>query len=71
MYLIEQKSSRFGAHDVLACKLCHGQMLLTRRSPHPKLGDKYELQRFTCQQCHHEASRSVDADGNALLEYPN
>jgi len=68
MYLIDRKSSSFGAHDIFACKLCHGEMMLTRRSPHPKLGEKYELQRFTCQQCGHEANRAIDADGNTFPE---
>jgi hypothetical protein len=66
MNLVSQKPGNFGAGDVLACKVCDGQMMLTRRSPHPTLGESFEEQRFTCRECSHEASRVVDKDGNSV-----
>ncbi|MBS0246191.1 MAG: hypothetical protein JSR61_06185 [Proteobacteria bacterium] len=63
MYLVTKREGNYGAHDVFACKLCHGQMLLTRRTPHPTIGAQYELQKFTCSKCGHEAIRSVDENG--------
>ncbi len=63
MYLVSKKLGDFGAGDKLACKFCDGSMMLTRRTPHPKLGTKYEEQRFTCTKCGHEAIRAVDKDG--------
>ncbi|MCW5693102.1 MAG: hypothetical protein KIT48_12125 [Pseudolabrys sp.] len=68
MYLVTAKPGNFGAHDILACKSCHGEMMLTRRSPHPQLGSDFEEQRFTCRQCGHEATRSVDAQGKPSPE---
>jgi hypothetical protein len=64
MYLVHQKPGHYGAWDVLACKLCNGEMMLTRRSPDPSYGTNYEEQRFTCRECRHEATRIVDSSGN-------
>lgn len=63
MYLVSKKTGNFGAGDLLACKLCDGQMTLSRRSPHSTLGTKYEEQVFTCTKCGREATRSVDEHG--------
>ena len=63
MYLVVKKTGNFGAHDLLKCRYCDGEMMLTRRTPHPKLGGEYEEQRFTCRKCTHEAVRSVDVNG--------
>ena len=63
MYLISEKPGNFGAGDLLACKHCDGTMLLTRRSPHPTLGPKYEEQVFTCTKCNREVMRDADEEG--------
>jgi hypothetical protein len=67
MYLISKKPGNFGADDVLACKLCEGMMVLTRRSPHSALGPKFEEQRFTCAACEREVFRAVDEQGHVRV----
>jgi hypothetical protein len=41
-------------------------MRLTRRTPHPKYGDDFELQKFTCRVCQHEIERDADILGEVL-----
>lgn len=62
MYLVSRAQASFGANDVFACTQCHGQMLLTRRSPHPDRGG-FEEQRFTCTSCGRNVMRVVDENG--------
>ena len=63
MYIVVKTLGNFGAHDLVSCKACGGKMALTRRTPQPMLGSKYEEQRFTCPQCQREVFRSVDENG--------
>lgn len=64
MYVVARKPGDFGAQDEIACKHCGEKMLLSRRSPHPQMGDKFEEQHFTCLKCKREAIRCVDENGN-------
>jgi hypothetical protein len=59
----------FGALDMPPCQMCDGAMTLTRRSPHRRLGDQFEEQRFTCNTCGYEAFRSVDRDGGLIERF--
>jgi len=63
VYVVSKKPGNFGAGDILACVGCDGEMLLTRRTPHPDLGKGYEEQTFTCAACERAVTRSVDKDG--------
>jgi len=55
----------YGAKDRLTCAKCGGDTMLTRRSPHPDAGDKYEIQIFLCLTCGDEKSRTADIAGKA------
>jgi hypothetical protein len=56
----------FGATDTPTCPECKNPMRLTRRTPHPKYGDDFELQTFTCRVCQHEIERDADILGEVL-----
>jgi uncharacterized protein with PIN domain len=71
--LVEQKrraaegyrnADSFGAKDIYKCPQCSDEMRLTRRTPHPVHGKRYERQTFTCRNCRFEIERSVDEHGN-------
>jgi hypothetical protein len=53
----------FGADVGPKCPTCGWMMLVTRRTPHPVHGNKYELQTFRCRTCEGEIERSADRDG--------
>jgi hypothetical protein len=55
----------FGADDRPKCEKCGTQTSLTRRTPHPTRGARYELQSFTCRKCGHVQYRDADAGGAA------
>jgi hypothetical protein len=44
---------RFEVRKKPRCEKCGGTMRISRRKPHPVLGDAWELQQFTCVTCHH------------------
>jgi uncharacterized protein YlaI len=56
----------FGIADTRVCPECKNRMHLTRRKPHPMLGNAFELQTFTCSTCEHEIERGVDRLGEAV-----
>jgi hypothetical protein len=53
----------FGTDDRLPCATCGQDAYLSARSPHPELGENYELQTFVCRSCKASTRRSVDIDG--------
>lgn len=55
----------FGVHDRLTCPFCGAGVHLTRRRPHPVLGDEFELQTFACS-CGHETERSINGRGEIV-----
>jgi hypothetical protein len=55
--------NRFGVTDTPNCPKCQNLMRLTRRTPHPKYGNAFELQTFTCRVCQHEIQRNADRQG--------
>jgi transposase len=59
-----RQSLSFGAIDRPACPYCGERAYLTRRSPHPDYGGRYEQRLFICSGCNHTIERTVDADGN-------
>jgi hypothetical protein len=61
--MIIDHPNTYGAQDRLTCGHCGGDAMLARRSPHPDLGDKYEIQIFRCLACGDEKHRTVDAAG--------
>ena len=64
MAVLIHRAASFGAHDRLRCNQCSsGSMHVMRRSPHPNLGAKYELQMLVCDACEFERLRSVDSEG--------
>jgi hypothetical protein len=52
--------THFGVSDTPLCPQCKNLMRLTKRSPHPKYGNDFELQTFTCKVCQHEIKRDAD-----------
>ena len=58
----------FGAQDMPPCPRYSGRMFLTRRSPHQRLGERFEEQRFTCTTCGYETMRSVDENGSGAAD---
>jgi hypothetical protein len=59
-----QLGQRFGAEQNLVCPECGKSVHVTRRSPDTDLGEAYERQTFSCDECDYELERTVDADGN-------
>jgi hypothetical protein len=59
-----QLSERFGADRSLVCPACGKSMHVIRRSPDPDLGESYERQTFSCDECDCELERTADADGS-------
>jgi len=60
------QSPSFGAIDRPMCPHCGERAHLTRRSPHPDYGLRYEQQLFMCSACDHTIERIVDASGDPL-----
>jgi transposase len=60
------QSPSFGAIDRPMCPHCGERAHLTRRSPHPDYGLRYEQQLFICSACDHTIERIVDASGDPL-----
>ena len=58
--------TRFGTNDTPTCPECKNLMRLTRRTPHPKYGDDFERQTFTCKVCQHEIERDADCLGEVI-----
>lgn len=58
---------RFGATDTLACIECKKGMRVTRRTPHPTLGNEFELQTFTCWGCRLTVERTADRQGEITI----
>ena len=54
----------YGATDRIQCQKCPGKMIVSRRSPHPTLGDDYEIQVLSCLLCDYEVTRAVDEHGH-------
>ena len=50
---------RFEVRKKPRCGTCEVTMRLARRSPHPALGEEYELQEFRCRLCN--SVQEVDA----------
>jgi len=61
----ETEPRHFGTDDLPICETCKSPTRLTRRTPHPLYGIKYELQYFECRTCGREIHRSADAAGFA------
>ena len=42
------------------CDRCGGRTYLSRREPHPKLGELHELHTYRCASCEHCQERDAD-----------
>jgi DNA-directed RNA polymerase subunit M/transcription elongation factor TFIIS len=64
MALREQSRSLDG-DDRLSCPKCGNGMILSHRWPHPRHGDVFEVQLFSCQWCSHQLRRVPDKVSDA------
>lgn len=68
MCAVSKTPGNFRASDVLLCTRCSGEMRLTRRTPHPEFGIKYEEQSFAYKDCGRVVTRAVNEDGKRPAE---